>query len=284
MRSFHRSAALVAAALLVVAAAGDASAATGRKFAFADDLQVQYSGKLQVPTSTRVVDVDGQDTSAATVRALHASGKMLVCYISAGSLESYRPDARKFPKAVVGKVLDGWPQERWLDIRQRAVLLPLMKARVAMCKSRGFDAMDFDNVDGYSNDTGFPLRAADQLAYDKALAGLAHAAGMRAVLKNTLSSTPNAVPTRPSSAPTNRYGCSSTTPHWPRPAWWSRPFGYTCSASISRLTHGGRRVRRQGADKRTNLRQHQAVTSVRATQWPGGRWCGEQHCGRSRND
>jgi hypothetical protein len=183
---------LVGVALLIAVAAAPARA-TGRTFIFSDDLQVQYSGKLQVPTSTRVVDVDGQDTSAATVRALHARGKMLICYISAGSLESYRPDASKFPKAVVGKVLDGWPQERWLDIRQRSVLLPLMKARVAMCKSKGFDAMDFDNVDGYSNDTGFPLRASDQLAYDKALAGLAHAAGMRAVLKNALSLIPRLV-------------------------------------------------------------------------------------------
>jgi hypothetical protein len=192
MGSSRIAARLLAAALLLMVASAPASA-TGLRFSFSDDIQVQYSGKLQVPATTRVVDVDGQDTSAATVRSLHARGKVLVCYISAGSLESYRPDAAKFPKSVVGKVLDGWPQERWLDIRQRSVLLPLMKARVAACKSKGFDAMDFDNVDGYSNDTGFPLRAADQIAYDKALAGLAHAVGMRAVLKNTLSLIPRLV-------------------------------------------------------------------------------------------
>jgi hypothetical protein len=179
--------------MLVAATAGPAGATVGRSFAFKDDLHVQYSGKLSVPASTRVVDVDGQDTPATTVRSLHARGKVVVCYISAGSVESYRPDASKFPKYVVGKVLDGWPQERWLDVRQRSVLLPLMKARVAMCKAKGFDAMDFDNVDGYSNDTGFPLKAADQLAYDKALAALAHAAGLRAVLKNTLSLIPRLV-------------------------------------------------------------------------------------------
>jgi hypothetical protein len=196
MKRFRVLARLTTAALVVAVMAMSAMAASAsgpRRFTFADDLHVQYSGALKVPASTRVVDVDGQDTSAATVRALHARGKILVCYISAGSLESYRPDAAQFPRKVVGKVLDGWPQERWLDIRQRSILVPLMNARVAMCKAKGFDAMDFDNVDGYSNDTGFPLKAADQLNYDRALASLAHAAGMQAVLKNTLGLIPRLV-------------------------------------------------------------------------------------------
>jgi hypothetical protein len=188
---------LASTAMLFVAAlpagALPAGATPSRLFKAADDFHVQYAGRLTVPATTRVVDVDGQGTSAATVRALHVKGKVVICYISGGSLESYRPDAAKFPKRVLGKVLDGWPDERWLDIRQLTVLLPLMKARVTMCHAKGFDAMDFDNVDGYSNDTGFPLTATDQRRYDIALAGLAHQAGMRAVLKNTLSLIPRLV-------------------------------------------------------------------------------------------
>ena len=102
-----------------------------------------------MPATTRVVDLDSDGTSAATVRNLHKGGRVVVCYISAGSVERYRSDASKFPARVVGKVLDGWPDERWLDIRQLSVLLPLMKARVATCRAKGFDAMDFDNVDAY---------------------------------------------------------------------------------------------------------------------------------------
>jgi len=39
-------------------------------------------------------------------------------------------------------------------------------------------------MDGYSNRTGFPLTAADQLAYNRFLANTAHAAGLSAVMKN----------------------------------------------------------------------------------------------------
>ncbi len=31
-----------------------------------------------------------------------------------------------------------------------------MRARIQMCQRKGFAAVDFDNVDGYRNDTGFP--------------------------------------------------------------------------------------------------------------------------------
>jgi hypothetical protein len=41
-----------------------------------------------------------------------------------------------------------------------------MRARVEMCRSKGFNAVDFDNVDAYTNDTGFHLTAAEQRAYD----------------------------------------------------------------------------------------------------------------------
>ena len=175
---------------LVVGAPTNAS---GRVFRQSDDLHIQYAGHLVVPATTRVVDLDSDGTSAATVRNLHKGGRVVVCYISAGSVERYRSDASKFPARVVGKVLDGWPDERWLDIRQLSVLLPLMKARVAKCKAKGFDAMDFDNVDAYSNDSGFALTAAQQVRYNKALADLAHSAGMRTVLKNAVDLVPRLV-------------------------------------------------------------------------------------------
>ncbi len=52
------------------------------------------------------------------------------------------------------------------------------------CKAKGFDGVDPDNVDGYSNATGFAINAADQLAYDRMLAQLAHARGLAVGLKN----------------------------------------------------------------------------------------------------
>lgn len=53
-----------------------------------------------------------------------------------------------------------------------------------MCKDKGFVAVDPDNVDGYTNDSGFDLTASDQIAYNTWLADEAHAQGLAAGLKN----------------------------------------------------------------------------------------------------
>src|SRR5438045_9754301 len=61
-----------------------------------------------------------------------------------------------------------------------------MRARLDRCDHRGYDAVEFDNVDGYANDTGFPLTGHDQLAYNEWLANAAHHRGLSAALKNDL--------------------------------------------------------------------------------------------------
>ena len=81
--------------------------------------------------------------------------------------------------------MDGWPGERWLDIRQINLLAPILTDRIAMCAAKGFDGVEFDNVDGYSNNSGFPLMADDQLAFDRWLADAGHAHGLAVGLKNT---------------------------------------------------------------------------------------------------
>lgn len=145
--------------------------------------QWQLQGDIDTSVDVDMFDVDGFDVSSATVDDLHAAGSGVVCYISAGSWEDWRPDAGEFPKRVKGRT-NGWPGERWLDIRKRGVLGPIMKARLDMCAAKGFDAVEFDNVDGYQNRTGFPLTAADQLAYNVFLANQAHLRELSAVLKN----------------------------------------------------------------------------------------------------
>jgi hypothetical protein len=68
-----------------------------------------------------------------------------------GRLERFRRDKDKFPDSVLGRALDGWPGERWLDIRRIGVRAPIMKARIAKCARKGFDALEPDNIDGYQN-------------------------------------------------------------------------------------------------------------------------------------
>src|SRR4029079_4958281 len=64
------------------------------------------------------------------------------------------------------------------------VLIPIMDTRVSKCRQAGFDGVEWDNVDGYSNRSGFPLVYADQLAYDAMLANVAHHYGLTVAIKN----------------------------------------------------------------------------------------------------
>ncbi len=148
--------------------------------------QVQFTGAINRSVAADVFDLDGFDTKRSLVRALHAQGDHAVCYVNAGAWEDWRPDAGRFPASVKGKPLDGWPGERLLDVRRLDVLEPILRDRIAMCGAKGFDAIEFDNIDGYSNDTGFDLDAGDQLRFDRWLARTAHDAGLGVGLKNTL--------------------------------------------------------------------------------------------------
>ena len=130
-------------------------------------------------------DVDGFNADATLVSAMHAKNVHAVCYMSLGTYEDWRPDASSFPSSVLGSG-NGWPGEKWLDIRQINALAPIMKARFQMCKDKGFDAVEPDNIDGYTNSTGFPLTAADQLAYNEWIATTVHSMGMSVALKNDL--------------------------------------------------------------------------------------------------
>ena len=146
--------------------------------------QYQLSGSVDITVDAQVFDIDGLDTPASVVADLEARGRKTICYIDAGTRENWRSDAPSWPRAVIGKADEGWPGEFWVDIRQTAVLMPLIDARLDVCRAKGFDGVEFDNVDGYQNNTGFPLTAHDQLAFDRDLAAAAHARGLAAGLKN----------------------------------------------------------------------------------------------------
>jgi hypothetical protein len=129
-------------------------------------------------------DIDLFESDASVVDALHAQGRKVVCYISVGSWEDWRPDQDQFPASVIGKDYGGWPGEKWLDIRQIDLLAPIMRARLDECQVKGFDGIEPDNIDSYPDDTGFPLTYQDQLNYNIWLANEAHACGLSIGLKN----------------------------------------------------------------------------------------------------
>jgi hypothetical protein len=154
-----------------------------RRPAIGSTWQWQLSGPLDLTVPARVYDVDGDETSVAQVADLHRAGRYVICYVDAGTYEDFRADAGRYPAALLGRG-NGWPGERWLDLRRWQVLEPILALWMKMCRDKGFDGVEPDNVDGYENDTGFPLRAEDQLSFNRHVAGLAHAAGLAVGLKN----------------------------------------------------------------------------------------------------
>ena len=169
----------------------------------ADNLQT-VNLKGQPIAEADVYDIDGETTPKSVVDALHAKGKKVICYIDAGVWEPYRSDAGAFPggaefgKAytgdpqfasadIIGSIDQGWGQARWMDIRRIDILKPIMMNRMQKwCKDKGFDSIEPDEITDWSNNPGFPLTYADQIAYNKAVASWAHSLGLSIGLKGDL--------------------------------------------------------------------------------------------------
>jgi hypothetical protein len=139
--------------------------------------------KIDTSIQADIYDIDLY-APQSVIDELHVKGRKVICYISVGSWEDWRPDKDQFPTEVLGKDYDGWPGEKWLDIRQIDKLAPIMRARLDLCKSKGFDAVEPDNMEIYTNDTGFPVTNEDQLKYALWLADEAHQRGLAIGQKN----------------------------------------------------------------------------------------------------
>ena len=93
-------------------------------------------------------DIDLFTNPESTISTLKSMGKRVICYWSAGSYESYRPDSGEFDQEDLGLELDGWPGERWLNLSSPNVR-DIMKARMELSHEKGCDGVDPDNVDGF---------------------------------------------------------------------------------------------------------------------------------------
>jgi hypothetical protein len=148
--------------------------------------QWQLTGTVDESVDVEMIDIDLFDSSSALISRLETSGKKVICYFSAGSYESWRPDAAQFPAAVLGNPMDGWAGERWLNVKRIDLLMPIMKARLDLAVQKGCTGVEPDNVDVWTNnaEAGLSVTGADQLAYNRALAAEAHARGLSIGLKN----------------------------------------------------------------------------------------------------
>ncbi len=144
-------------------------------------------------------DIDGFLTTTAEITALHTSWAAATlphpkaaCYLDL-AWEDYRPDGSppsrggRFPASTLGTIYFGYPQERWLDVRQLNALKPMINARVAMCAAKGFDAVELDDIDSFDppSTTGFELTRGDWQNFLAYADNQIHRDGMTVLWKNS---------------------------------------------------------------------------------------------------
>ena len=175
---------LVAVALLIAVLAPGQGRTWWKPKPTVQPWQFQLQGRVDPSIPAPFFETDGDYTSKATARTLRSRGIKLICYLNAGSWEGFRTDRRRFPRRVLGRAYDGYPNERWLDVSRFRLFDEVIEDRVRKCRRKGFHGVEFDNVNGWENRTGFSISRADQLRYNRWLARLAHRSGLAAGLKN----------------------------------------------------------------------------------------------------
>ncbi len=152
----------------------------------------QLQGEIDTDHEVDLYDVDLFDAPDDVLDELRSAGRTVICYVSAGSFERWRPDADEFAPDDLGLPMDGWDDERWLDIRSERVR-SVMERRLDLAVDRGCDGVEPDNVDGYTNETGFDLTPEDQLDYNRFLATAARDRDLLVGLKNSGDQVPELV-------------------------------------------------------------------------------------------
>jgi len=157
--------------------------------------QLENAASLNTSLNVDVYDIDlfeGRETGK--IGTLNGKGYRIVCYFSAGTYEDFRPDSSDLLKnnkiaLIDGSNLPDFPEEAWLAIGNAqaldTVIKPVMRARLDLAQSAGCDAVEPDNVDGYSNEeTQGKISRTQQLSYNRWLATEAHDRGLSVGLKN----------------------------------------------------------------------------------------------------
>jgi len=148
---------------------------------------------------------------STVVSQLHAANKYSICYVEAGAQQA-EPDGSHFAAADYGNdasqyQMQGYPGEYWFDTRGFAAykygdsnsvltgaaanIAAGMAQRIAGCKAEGQDAIEPDDLDGYTNQSnsgaaggGWGLTQQDASGYEQWLAYTAHSDGLAVFQKN----------------------------------------------------------------------------------------------------
>ena len=85
------------------------------------DWDWQLSENIKPPKGVQVFDADPDSVTGAQIAALRLAGVYTICYVSVGTMETYRDDKGDFARGVIGKRYEDWPDEYFLDIRESDV-------------------------------------------------------------------------------------------------------------------------------------------------------------------
>lgn len=140
----------------------------------------------------KMMDIDMFNATPALVSRLKAKDIYVVCYVESGDWASGRPDAGDYAPAILGKAIDGFPDEKFINVTALdgpagptgKTLRQIMHARLDLAKSKGCDGVEPDLDDLHTYDTGFTISKTAMVAYNKAMIDAAHDRGMSMGLKN----------------------------------------------------------------------------------------------------
>jgi hypothetical protein len=89
-----------------------------------------------------------------TARQIQSWGAVPVAYLSAGSIEDWRPGAKEWMRAhpdAMGRPMPNWPGERYLKHNHPATRKWLL-SRLKKIKAQGWPAVNLDNLDAMGRD------------------------------------------------------------------------------------------------------------------------------------
>jgi hypothetical protein len=145
-------------------------------------LDYQIGGDYPLPQGVTVVARDWREGRAP-------EGAYGVCYVNA--FQTQPGERSRWPRDLVLTELGddpGWPGEYAIDIstpRNRARAARRVSRMTRRCADKGFEAVEFDNLDSWTRFAGAPFGRADAVAYAARLTRRAHALGLAAGQKNT---------------------------------------------------------------------------------------------------
>ncbi|MGE4130748.1 MAG: endo alpha-1,4 polygalactosaminidase [Bdellovibrionales bacterium] len=158
------------------------------KVAFDWQISVNSDSNIVPPTGAQVMDVDVFSTSAQKVAELKSKGIYTICYINAGSYQPGLPDSSLYPDYLKIQKDPDWPGEYFLDVtdvfKANSVLARILRSRFQLCKDKGFDAVEPDNLQNDENVRGGLITTQQQLDFNGWVADTVHEYGLAVFQKN----------------------------------------------------------------------------------------------------